>query len=214
MKNNKIYICGGGTSLKDFRFDKLKNKETIVVNKSIFSVPNANCFITCDNTFLWKLNEEQKLQFRNMPIPKYFVIQLGLDYLKEKNNRIVDIRSNIVYNLDYYDNIIKSYKLEGFGLEVTDFRSGVDSAYCALQLSIILGYKEIYLLGIDFIITDKTHFHEGYKQSLTQFAKRLNWYYTYWEKGLKELKEKQPDINVYNCSKISKLNNLIPYKEI
>ena len=212
--NKEVFIIGGGSSLKSFDFNKLRDKDTIVINKTIFHTPNANYFITCDNSLSMKLRRENKLRdFKKINIPKFFVVQLALNYLKEEHGKIIDIRSNTIYNLQYFDTIIKSYNLEGIGYNWNDFRCGVDSAYCGLQLAILLGYKEINLLGIDFTITEETHFHEGYGQSKEKFLNRLDWYYDYWKRGLNNLKNNS-EIKIYNCSHISKLKEILPYKEI
>ncbi len=60
--NNEVYIVAGGTSLKEFDFSKLKNKTTIVSNKSIFDIPKANYFITTDYTFLNYLKSRNMYQ--------------------------------------------------------------------------------------------------------------------------------------------------------
>ena len=209
MKNESIYIIGGGYSLKGFAFNKLANKTTIAVNKSYSYVPNLDYFITMDFTALKKIP-----QIDSISPTKIFTANFTKPYLQEKEGRIVDTRFNLIYKLEDFDMIIKSYKTEGIGIKFNDFRNGNNSGFCALQLAVALGYTEIYLLGIDLVVGKETHWHGGYNESRESFQKKLEQYYQNFVIGLKELKEKRPDIKVYSCSKISKLNNIIEYKEL
>ena len=209
--SRKVYIVGGGYSVNFINLNLLKNRTTIVTNKALFCVPNPDYFITLDYTFLKKINLDE---FRRKEVSKFFVVNFGSGVLEEKGGKIRDIKSNIVYNLSPFDVIIKSYKSEGIGFSFRDFRSGDNSGLSAFQLAVILGFKEIYLIGIDLkIFEDKTHFHEGYGTPRYKFRERLRRYYEYWKKAILELKEKRPDIKVYSLSPISRLNDLIPYKE-
>jgi hypothetical protein len=208
---NQVYIIGGGISLKDFNFSKLKNKDTIVVNKSLLHVPNPNYFITMDFTAIRKI-KNQNINLSNST--KIFIANFSKRYMVEINGQIVDTRFNLIYNLKDFDMIIKSYKANGIGLVFNDFRNGDNSGYCAFQLAILLGYKKIYLLGMDLNITQETHFHGGYGESKQSFKSKLDIYYQFFEEGLKELNEKAKNIQVYNCSKISKLKKILPYKEL
>jgi hypothetical protein len=114
--------------------------------------------------------------------------------------------------------IVKSYKTEGLGHSFNDFRSGENTGFCALQLAILLGYKRIYLLGIDLSCTDRTHYHEGYSgQRVSKFRPKLDQYARYFKTALKSLKKTSPDISVYSCCSTSCLNeiiNYIPYESI
>jgi len=208
----KIYIVGGGSSLRAFNFSRLRDKETIAVNKSIFHVPDPNYFITTDYTFMRKITRNLIL-FRKDKATKIFVVNYDNKYIKDVGGKIVDTRFRLTYDLSEFDVIIKSRKNGGIGFSFKDFRCGASSGYCALQFAVIMGYKEIYLLGIDLTTTSRTHFHEGYGESRIFFQNRLNLYYQYFVEGIKYLK-KNTDIKVYSCSKISRLNSFIPYVEL
>jgi len=149
-ERKRVFIVGGGPSLKDFEFIKLAEEDTIVVNKSILDVPLSNYFITVDYTFLSKIGLDC---FKRINTEKVFVADFSYPFLKKKDSQIVDTRTNLVYDLKYFDRVIESQKYEGIGFTFDDFRSGRNSGYCALQLAVILGYEEIYLLGIDLNIS-------------------------------------------------------------
>ena len=204
----EVFVIGGGSSLKDFDFGKLNEKDTIIVNKAIQYVPNPTYFITIDFTVLKKMS-----RIYDISPTKIFVANFTKPYLQEKEGRIVDIRFPLVYKLEDFNMIIKSYKTEGMGIKFNDFRNGDNSGFCALQLAVVLGYEEIYLLGIDLNVDKETHFHGGYGESKEKFVKKLDKYYENFVIGLNELKNKKPNIKVISCSPISKLNGIIPYKE-
>jgi len=208
MKDS-VYIIAGGESLTSFDFNKLENKDVICVNKSILSYPKAKYFITMDFTAL------KKMDFKNIACDstKIFIANFTFDYIKEIDGRITDTRFGLVYKLEDFDVIIKSYYRESFGLDFKHFANGQNSAFCALQLAVSLGYKNIYLLGLDLTCATKTHFHSGYGQDITKFQQSLSEYYSYFHFSILELQE-QSDINIYSCSKISRLNDILKYKEI
>lgn len=204
---NKIFILGGGPSLTSFDFNKLLRERTIAVNASIFSLPTATFFITIDHSFFSKTKSKYRF-FKSSAVTatKVFVVNFDNDYIIENEGQIIDTRYHRVYRLSQCHMIIKSYRSDGIGFTFNEFRNGNNSGYCALQLAVLLGYKEIYLLGIDLCITNKTHFHNMYAWSkvnnIVEYEQRFR-------TGLDLLKS--TDVKVYSCSSISKLNNIIPY---
>ena len=210
--NKEVYIIGGGSSLKDFDFNKLKGKDVIAVNRAFFYLPfTPKYFITIDYSFLFRyLTAEEYLKLKNSPTAKIIVIPLDVDYIIESRGQIIDKRTNLVYNLELFDVIIKSYKKDGIGFSWSNFANGHNSGLCALQFAVISKYKEIYLLGMDLTFTKETHFHKDYEQRDKSYQNKLDRFYHSWVSALKELK----DFNIYSCSKISRLNNIIKYKEV
>lgn len=205
----KVYIIGGGPSLSGFDFDLLSGKEVITVNKSILDIPNPKYFITVDFTFLRKVRWSVINKIRTT---KVFVACLHFPFMSEEKGRIVDTRYNIVYDLKDFDVIIKSRKEDGIGFTFREFRNGLNSGYCALQLAVLLGYKEINLMGIDLCLEqNKSHYHEGYGQNLEKFNEQLTKYYTLFGQGLEQI-QKESNIKIYSLSPISRLNSIIPYR--
>lgn len=210
----EVFIVCGGPSLKGFDFELLRDKDTIVVNKSILDVPNPNYFITVDYTFLRKIGSHK---IRAADTTKVFIACLHFDYIQERNGQIVDVRHGLVYNLQDFDVIVKSRIEGGMGFCFKDFRNGLNSGYCALQLAVVLGYKKIYLLGVDMcsesqkvVMHKSTHYHGGYGESLASFNIKLEKYYEHFVTGLQEM-DKNSVIQVVSLSPISRLNNLINY---
>ncbi|MHA2023966.1 MAG: hypothetical protein ACTSWQ_09930 [Candidatus Thorarchaeota archaeon] len=215
VSGRECFIVGGGPSLKGFDFNLLVGKEVIVVNKAIIHVPGAKYFVTVDYTFLRKVNFSKLL---TPSISKVFIACLHFDYIVEKGGMIVDTRSNTVYDLSDFDVVVKSRQAEGFGYRFFDFRNGYNSGYCALQLAVILGYKRINLLGFDLqVVKDQgpvfTHYHGGYGQNVNKFETCLEKYLRCFLTGLDQL-NRETDVKVISLSPISKLNEVIPYKEV
>jgi len=210
MFKNKVYIVGGGSSLKNFDFNSLKSEDTIVTNASIFDVPNPMCFITVDFSFINKIQNRMK-EFNKIDCKKVFVADFSKGSLIESNGRIRDHIFGIDYILDPFDQVIKAKRSDGFGFTFTDFRTGLNSGYCALQMAILMGYKEIHLLGFDLICGDSTHYHDRYPCNI-RFKRQLQCFYNNFEAGLNQLKVERPEIKIYSRSSISRLNKIIPFK--
>ena len=209
--SDSVYIICGGPSLTNFDFQRLADRDTIVVNSSLKYVPNPNWFVTVDYTFLRKFGTKQVLKH---PVSKIFVADFSYPFIKEVNGLVVDTKFDLSYR-DIKDfQIVKSIKQEGMGLTFSDFRSGKNSGYCALQLAVILGYKKIFLLGLDLNINsiEPTHYHGGYGEARSSFQDKLVHYFNSFRIGIAELKDKS-DVQVFSCSKTSRLNDLIPYCE-
>ena len=208
---DKVYIVGGGASLKGFDFEVLKDKDTIAINKAVLDVPNANYFITMDYTFLKKLRDGINKVVSLDNTTKVFVLNFAGNSLKYLGGLVKDVKKNIVYDLRHFDLTIKSKKQKGLGDDFINFCHGNNSGYCAFQLAILLGYKKINLLGIDLNITNNySHYHNLYPQNNERFENKLEEYYQNWKIGLEEAKKRK--IKVTSNSKISRLNEFIRYK--
>jgi hypothetical protein len=210
--SNKVFIVGGGPSLQKFDFKTLEGHDVIAVNKSIEYVDKAKYFLTMDYTFLKKTNlsiDEINRKSENT----IFVLNNTPDYIRQINGVFIDTRSGLKYeNLSLFNNIIVSNSEidsdTGFGITLDNFQHGSNSGYCALQLALLLGYEEIYLLGFDLNNSKKlTHFHQGYKQNINQFENRLNQYRKNFIISLKLLKTD----NIFSTSNNSYLNTYIKF---
>jgi len=207
-----VFVVGGGPSLRGFDFGLLDGYDTIAINKAIFSVKDPTYFITIDYTFLRKID---KAALARTQCPKFFVANYDNSYIKDVNGAIVDTRFNLVYNLKDFDVIVKSKLSHGMGFTFSDFRNGVSSGFCGLQLAVLLGYTKIYLLGIDLSVDPAaaggTHYHGGYGEPSDKFAGKLDRYFQEFKHGLERLQNARPDISVISCSPNSRLNEIIKY---
>ena len=95
-------------------------------------------------------------------------------------------------------------KINGLQCDKQGIYCGNNSGVTALSVAVALGYKRIYLLGMDarFSDTEKTHFHDGYTvknntdRMFESFATHFNMLGGY-------IQTTRPDVRVFNCSKIS-----------
>lgn len=137
--NDVCYIIGGGPSLKDFDWNKLKGKHVIAINKAYKVIPWAEVLYWTDARFYrWNQTDIDslnclKITCRNAPQLKHDVILLtssGRDGLDKRPNFI---------------------------------RAGNNSGFAAINVAYHLGVKRIYLLGYDMHSEQgSTHWHEGY----------------------------------------------------
>lgn len=208
---NEVFIIAGGLSVYETPFSKLKDKDIIVINKTVLDFPNAKYFVTMDYSMLQKL-ERQGDKIDNITATKVFIANFVPPYMKETDGYIVDTRFNLIYDLSLFDMVIKSRKLEGFGYEWNDFRHGDNSGFCAVQFAILQGYKKINLIGFDMCVHTATHFHGGYGEDINSFRKKLEKYLKTFSEAIKD--ELKPEIKLLSCSSISELNSILKYRSL
>ena len=173
-----IYIVGGGTSLKGFNFDLLKDKTVIAVNKAFLHLPFAQVLYWSDTRFFeWhgkEIGEFSGIKVTCRPQPK---------------------RGDVI-------NLLNTGKT---GLETMSYglRDGGNSGYAAINLAYHLGAKKIVLLGFDMQTNGKeTHWHEGYSSTAdTGTMERLM--IPNFDSLVEPLEKRK--VKVYNASPISKL---------
>jgi len=190
---NAIYIVGGGPSLKGFDFSQLADKDTIAVNSAIKDVPEPTYFITSCTGFCTRV--VSKLFYG---VKTHRIMVIGERHPKYKKVKRL---------LPIFDEVIDPITSGGeLGFDWDSFAVGGNSGFCALQYAVLLGYKIIYLLGIDVQIKNGLHYHNRY----SIIEKEVIWWKACFEKGLSIIKENS-DIKVYSCSAISDLNATIPF---
>ena len=139
-----IWIVGGGPSLLGFDFNLLKNEFTIGVNRSCFAANTKACF-SLDKSWIGgnieKLNKDYA----------------GEIYLASPVNVIEKLQPKCPRA-----KFINRIRHTGLSLR-TDYITGTNSGFGALNLSVLKGAKKIILLGFDMKLgKDRTHWHEGY----------------------------------------------------
>ncbi len=200
-----VFIIGGGPSLENFSFEKLRSKDTIAVNTSVLYVPDLTYFITCDTSVFRKVQEGF---LKKIKTTKVLIIHPNHCALEQDDGRYIHHKSGFVYDLLCMDMIIKNKSCDGIGFSFDDFRTGYNSGFCAFQLAVLLGYVRICFLGIDLNTTGKHHY-DSYKGSKISFSE-IDKFYHNFVLALKIIKE-QTAIEVISCSSISRLNSVIPY---
>lgn len=179
----RVFIVAGGPSLYGFDFHRLANQDTIVVNDSVFCVPNPNYFVTMDFTWTLKKNihygkrvDQRDEAFFAKDLQRYFVVGFRGDRLGRTEHGIIDKKRGVTYDLRLFDIVVYSSGYGGLGGSFDDFRCGSDSGYSTIQLAVALGYKQIYLLGMDFsVVEDNTNMRSSkITRSRSRIAGKVN----------------------------------------
>ena len=148
LKGQDVFLLGSGTSLRDFDFSKLQDKYVIAINHSIEHY-NAQAMIFGDKIFVTKTHFN-------------FMKYKGHIFCSEKclgTNPIQDIHNENKRRLY----VFKDRRDE----RSTNFKKGLfhptSTGACAINLALIGGAKNIYLLGFDFYYNNGIHFYQDYE---------------------------------------------------
>lgn len=223
MKNTLV-ILGNGPSLRDFDFNLLKKYDTFGLNTSFRVYNKMNFYPTYFGSFDYKVNENCKLDYQDMidnmkQIKKFFLIGNS-----EKKQNIYD--NKYINNSKFQKiNFINSPTFKKISKDFDNFFNAGNSGANALQVGIMLGYKNIILLGCDanYQKPQNCYIQNGNMITLSQTENNINaWFDEYSIKGditptpkdkyilpcWESISKCIPDnVNVINCSKNSK----IPY---
>jgi len=188
-KNQRCFIIGGGESLKDFDFSKLKNELVIGVNRAYEKIDCTVMFAMDHTLYEWitrgELGQEAKEKFEDFKGFPVWLDSAGYNYPKG-----IFILSKFPSN-----NINYSMK-DGIG-------GGTNSGFGALNLAVCLGANPIYLLGFDMKDNDgkQAWWHSGYPEK--QGGKVYKTFISDFKKAAPRLREK--DIQVINLNPESEL---------
>ena len=174
-KRGKIFIVGGGPSLKYQDLKLLEDQVTMCVNASVNVVPNPTYFVSMDYSFFSKGADFHVDAITKKVQASYFILNKnnpGLEFDSHKGI-YTDNRPNVglqYRELHKFTKVVESVRernpSQGFSSDWKGFCHGYNSGFCAIQLAILLGYTEIVLLGFDLGfdqgIGGETHFHTGY----------------------------------------------------
>ena len=208
-KSHRVFIIGGGPSAGKVKLADLKDEDTICVNAAVNFVPNPTYFITMDYSYF---DPKRKINTVDEVIKKsqysYFILNTngGNSNMKVIDGNVTDVRHNFVYkDLDKFNRVIPSETLEtlntGFGLTVDNFSHGNNSGFCAIQLAILLGYEEIYLIGYDLSTSpNKTHFHQLYGTQTQGFSDKVFSYRTIIENSIKLLNKWKSKVKIMSIT--------------
>ena len=205
-KNQKGIIIGGGPSLKKEieinYFNQLKNTNKYIIigtNVSAFEIIEPDYYLFVDRWFwnnLYKKIDNLKNCIKLTQVEKEY----GTKLKRPLSNEIIKIPTNGIFYPLMSNN--KTIKCNNVGS-------------CALSLSDYLGLSEIYLFGIDMKLdkNDKKNFHDYYKNKnksdISIIKNVINNHYDNITTIIEKLEQKR--INVFSCSKESRLNENISF---
>lgn len=181
------YIVGGGPSLKNFNWNLLgPDKFVVAINRSYEVLPNAQIIYFTDKDY-WDTHKAKMLQHKGIKVR-------GVRKLGETKHP--DVHECLLTG----ERVIET--------KTNCLKHGRNSTYAALNLlTVHLGFREIYLLGIDMkwgkTGNKKTsHWHSGHKRIDPETA------FSGMIRNFKDLKNEldKLSVNVYNVNPDSKLN--------
>ena len=221
-KKDRIFIIGGGPSVGKINLSLLKDEVTMCVNASVKFVPNPTYFVTMDYSYFEKSKDVGTIQeISDMVDESYFILNVNNpNLIKDHNGIYFDKRNNMRYeNLDMFTQVIPSTTEQnlhtGFSFNKDRFVHGQNSGFCAVQLAILLGYKEIVLLGFDLGFDgNTTHFHMFYKNH-SNIKKKVSSYLNIFMNSLENFnKTKESESIRLYTGPPSPLHKVIPFVKI
>lgn len=140
----RCFIVGGGPSLKNFDFVRIRREQTIGINRSFEYVPTDLLYFM-DHDFYQQVREQDAWKrFPGVRVaPSQPVTGLKFD--------------ETVYLVWRRLSPIVSTRLED------GVYAGTNSGLGAIMLAAAIGCKQIFLLGYDMKTEGDTHWHPGYK---------------------------------------------------
>tara|TARA_B100000900_G_scaffold415990_1_gene448344 strand:- start:13005 stop:13814 length:810 start_codon:yes stop_codon:yes gene_type:complete len=183
FKNNRIFIVGNGPSLNKHNLGLLKNEYSIAVNGIFYKTISDGfvpTFYVVEDSHVMRDNidkiNDYEVDYKFFPV----------DYRKYLKNK----KNTRFFKLDkgYYNSTSPYYKIPRFSVDMNDkLYCGQSVTMINLQIAYFLGFKEIYLIGMDHSYSipddaevsgeeilsnsdDPNHFHPDY------FGKGKKWH--------------------------------------
>lgn len=188
-KDQRCFIIGGGESLKDFDFSKLKNELVIGVNRAYEKIDCTVMFAMDRTLYEWittgALGQETKKKFGAFKGFPVWLDSAGYDY------------PSGIFVLGKLPNSKFNYSMKN------GISGGTNSGFGALNLAACLGANPIYLLGFDMKGKNgkQAWWHNGYPEK--QGDEVYKTYISDFKKAASELKEK--GVQVVNLNPESEL---------
>lgn len=203
-KDQRCFIIGGGESLKDFDFSKLKNELVIGVNRAYEKIDCTINFSMDNSLHEWivggKLDNNSKERFEDYKGFPAWLDSVGYDYPQG----IFIIKRS------------ESFKL-GNSME-NGIAGGNNAGFGALSLAICLGANPIYLLGFDMKGRNgkQAWWHSGYpeKQGESVYKSFIN-DFKRAAPGLEEKSIKVVNLNAESdlkCFKFGRFKDIKPIR--
>jgi len=191
LKGERLFIIGCGGSLKGFDFSRLDNEWTLVINHSLRYYPNAKMLLFLDVTFV-----------------------------KECKQEIDDFKGIVFasFRADYNDREFKGKHIVCFPINrkapQEDINLGLFNGelagLTAVNLGIVMGASEIYLLGFDMDseAEDYYFFEDQFKPKSKKHRSGKD------VKVLPQFEKFKPyNDRIFNCNPVSKIKTF-EYRDI
>lgn len=249
-KEKKAFILGTGPSLNKIDITKLKEEVTITFNRAYLAFDDwgfdPTYYLIIDGNDIRSLYKDINNLILERSIQKFFLLQVEDNYLHKpmhfqdeefKNNDEMYVKSDkiiliknthnstnpILHDIETSENIWKTTVLPNAG-------------FMGLKTMYNLGYKKLYLCGMDARYQDDTSYRNvlvdggAYKASTNEDINHFRPDYfgkdvffgkpnqdqiiSIWRNFMLNVKPKlYPDLKIYSCSENSNLNEFIEFVE-
>lgn len=139
--DKRVFLIGGGPSLKGFGFQRLRRAGVVVaINDAVKYAPWADCAVSIDTVWI------RRTRYR---LASFKGQQIGIvpqDWGGPHPSNMQCLRR---------------ISGPGFSGDMRSVYTGNNSGYAALHIALQRGAQQIYLLGYD--MTGPGHFHSGYR---------------------------------------------------
>lgn len=247
MNKEKIaFVIGTGPSLNKIDITKLKGLPSITFNRAYLAFDewgfDPKYYLSIDGNDIRSVYKDINNLAQNSNIEKMFLVQLTDNQLHEQSDfQDFDFK----HNDEIYCNSKKIFLLHNTGgttiPQIDDFNiNGNDikttfvnnAGFMGLKVLYMLGYRKIYLLGMDARYTDDTSFRDvkvkGRQYTAQEdndvnhfrcdyFGKNITFgkpneseIIGIWKKFMSNVNI-YPDLEIYSCSENSNLNDFIRY---
>lgn len=217
FSGQRCFILFTGTSVKDFDAELIGNEKVIASGLAFLQKNFYKCnTVAYFNPASWEPRSLLFFDFLASSIYKntnhgcnVFFDTTSKPYIKEVLSSRVDDTYYISNNANYISNQDIEYNLHKFN----NIQEG--SLSCGLGIAAYMGFKEIYLLGADYLTNPPVygHFYDGFNEvgnpsDYESYRERASWMIRHIEeKGCKV-------INVIKDEKQTSLINSVTFKEL
>ena len=146
-----VYCVGGGPSLRDFDWKRLRDKNVVAINRGMQLLPTARVIFWSDFRF-WRYYGEDVLAHA-----AEFKITINDASVLAARKCGIEL-----FNVPHTG-------CSGFEYDPRGIKHGKNSGYAAINIAAHLGAKRIVLLGYDMKWSSAaTHWHDGYVTTHTE----------------------------------------------
>lgn len=221
FKGDRVFLIGNGPSLTIQDLELLKNEITFATNKIYLAYPETEWRPSYYFVEDYLVAKNFSKEISELNVEKFMVWEIK-KYFDEKNIVLPN-----AYWINYFS-IENPQKEHLFSENIEEyFYGGYTVMYFMLQVAYYMGFKEIYLLGVDFsfsipkeasehseiVNTDEiNHFHPQYRLSGEKWTyPNLKEQYAAFKNALDFATAK--NIKIVNCSRKTKLD-VFPIKSL
>jgi len=248
IKDKVAFIIGTGPSLNKIDIKKLKGFPSITFNRAYLAFEewgfDPKYYLAIDGNDIRSVYKDINNLTKNSNIEKMFLVKLNDNQLHEPSDfQDFDFKSNDEIYCES-EKIFLMHNIGGTTIpQINDFDiNGQDikttfvsnAGFMGLKMLYMLGYRRIYLLGMDARYKDDTSFRDvkikGRQYTATEdndvnhfrgdyFGKNITFgkpneseIIGIWKNFMSNIKN-YPDLEIFSCSENSNLNDFIKYVE-